>query len=389
MSSLTTEVLDSPEAALECTQAWDRLAVTQGRPYSAPAWGLAWWRHLRGPDDELCVIAVRDGSNLIGIAPMYATSPRGGYAEYRMLGSAHAAKLVPLVAPGRERDVAAAITTALRARKPKPGLVTFANLETDSPWQSLLSEEWPGRGAWSVYRYTTPAPSVTLNAEDFDAWLTSRSSNFRQQMRRSRTKLENAGATFRASANLEDVNHDLETFAALHLERWEQRGGSAVVGEGTVAMLQDVAAELHASSRFRIWNIDAQDKTICSLVFLNAGATVGWWLGGWDEEWAKQRPGLVGLMHAIEEAFEQGASCFDLGAGSQQYKYRFADSESLLTQTQIVAPGPAPALRYPEALQARALQAASRRIPWAGKDLARKLAHRFGRPGGRADTEQT
>jgi CelD/BcsL family acetyltransferase involved in cellulose biosynthesis len=386
MSTLTTETLESEAAVAECTEAWDRLAVSLDRPYSAPAWGLAWWRHLRAPEDELCVLAFREGDELVGIAPMYATSRRGGHAEYRVLGSQHAARLTPLAVAGREREVAVATAAALRTRRPRPALITFADLETDSPWQSLLAEEWPVRGAWTVCRFMTPAPHVTLDAEDFERWLASRSSNFRQQMRRSRAKLEKAGATFRASADLEEAHRDLDTFAALHLERWDRRGGSAVISDGMVAMLRDVASDLHASGRFRIWNIDVEDKTICSLVFLNAGNEVGWWLGGWDEEWANQRPGLVGLVHAVDEAFERGAARFDLGAGSQQYKYRFADAESLLTRTHLIAPGIAPPLRYPGALREKALQVSSRRISWGAKDRARELAVRLERLRGRADT---
>jgi len=315
----------------------------------------------------------------VGIAPTYATDRRGNFADYRMLGAERATRVTPLAKRGSEGPVAAAITKTLNHCTPRPGRITLTRLPTDSPWQELLGNEWPTVGSWTVRRYWMPAPYVTLGSTGFDDWLAAKSSNFRQQMRRSRLKLERNGATFRASSSVEEAHRDLGTFAELHLERWDKKGGSGTLTPGVVPMLEEVAEKLLPSGRFKIWNIDVGETTICSLVFLIAGNEVSWWLGGWDEGWANQRPGLVGLLYALERAFEDGAGRFDLGGGYLPYKYRFADSEELLTRTYVVMPGLLHVLRRPETLRLAVTQAASRRVSWSTKDRLRKVAGRVRR----------
>lgn len=380
MPPLQAELIDDPSALAGLAEAWDGLAVALSRPYATPAWGLSWWRHLRAPEDELRAIAIRSGGELVGIAPMYATAQRGGYAEYRVLGAERAPRLMPLAKPGMEDQVATAVASALSGCTPRPALIGFVNMPTDSPWQSLLADSWPAAGAWAIRRYTMPAPQVTLGDGGFEQWLRGRSSNFRQQMKRSRKKLDQDGVSIRLSGSVGKAHEDLESFAALHLERWNRRGGSAVINPGVVSMLHDVAADLVPRGRFQILNMDAGGKTICSLVFLEAGEELGWWLGGWDEAWADRRPGLIGLLLGIERAFQRGGiRRLDLGGGSQPYKYRLADREDLFTRTSIVAPGIGPVLRRPGIVGDLLAEEASRRFSWKTKDRARAIAGRLRR----------
>jgi CelD/BcsL family acetyltransferase involved in cellulose biosynthesis len=61
------------------------------------------------------------------------------------------------------------------------------------------------------------------------------------------------------------------------------------------------------------------------LLCLAAGGEVSYWNGGFDDAFAKFRPGLVGLVEAIGHAIAAGDSRFDLGPGDHQYKVRLAD----------------------------------------------------------------
>ena len=184
---LTGELLETPAAVEPYREEWDRLAVTAERPFGAPAWALAWWRHTGSPRSVLRVIAVRasDGS-LAGIAPL-GVDRSHGLGRYRFLGSEAGARIEPLARPGAEAEVAAAVAAILARAEPRLDLLRFVRIPAESPWPALIAESWPGeRRPWVEVSEVVSAPVVTLTAGSFEEWMGGKSSNFRQQMRRGR-----------------------------------------------------------------------------------------------------------------------------------------------------------------------------------------------------------
>ena len=112
-------------------------------------------------------------------------------------------------------------------------------------------------------------------------------------------------------------------------------------------------------------------------LFLAAGGEVAYWLGGFDDARAAQQPAMQTILAAIEEALEQGDARLDLGAGAQDYKYRFADGEDELRTVTIVPRGPRYALARAALLPDHARRAVTTRIPdpWRER-LRRSLARR-------------
>ena len=51
---------------------WDALAVSSAQPLMAPGWLLAWWRHIAPDNALLRAIEIRDGAELVGLAPFFA-----------------------------------------------------------------------------------------------------------------------------------------------------------------------------------------------------------------------------------------------------------------------------------------------------------------------------
>src|SRR4029077_1147915 len=143
-------------AALERLQPeWDALAVTAALPMAAPAWMLAWWRHLAPEQGELRTLVVRDRGELIGIAPFFLTARRRGEpCAYRLLGADISTRVGPLAKPGREWEVSAALAAlsergrGVRHAETPPAPVTardvglamraFEPMPLASPWLVAL-----------------------------------------------------------------------------------------------------------------------------------------------------------------------------------------------------------------------------------------------------------
>ena len=372
------EVIDDPARAAALGPAWDELAVVGGAPFAAPAWCLAWWRHVAPPDAELAVVGVSEGQDLVAVAPTWARRGRGGTTTYRFLGTGASLRGTPVARPGREAEAAAAIASALAGHDPRPHVLSFEGVPTTDPWPGLLRGAWPGRRRpWTHRVRTMPAPTLALKGTTYEAWLASRSRNFRSQLGRRRRQLDKAGASLRLAEGPSDVEASLRAFAHLHHGRWSERGGSGVLDAGVERMLGAVAAALAPAGRFRVWVLDIEGTPVSCQVLVGAGGELAYWLGGFDEAWASQQPALQTLVAATEHAWSVGDRRLDLGAGGQSYKYRLADGEELLEWRVLVPSG----RRQPVALATLAPRHGTRavleRVP---QDLKDRVKRSLGRP---------
>src|SRR3954465_7824669 len=89
-------LIEDPAALERVRAGWDELAAACARPFCAPAWQIAWWRHVgaaRG--GSLRVAAVLDGGRVVAIAPCFTERERG-LAVYRLLGAGTSSPVEPL-----------------------------------------------------------------------------------------------------------------------------------------------------------------------------------------------------------------------------------------------------------------------------------------------------
>ena len=327
------QLLDDLAAVERHAQAWDDLAVAARLPYCTPAWMLGWWRHARPDGARLRVAVALGGTELAGIAPCYSVREHG-VEHVRLLTSPISHRTEPLAVAGREREVAEVIAATLA--EANPGIVAFDGVPDVSPWPGLMADAWPGRvRPGTRVTETMGAPALTLAGRDFEEWFATRSSNFRSQMRRARRSLEEQGATVRLASTPAEIEQDIGAFIRLHHARWDPRGGSDALDAGVERMLQEIAHELVAAGRLRLASVATADRTVAVQVIAAAGGEASYWLGGFDDEWARSKPALVALLAAVEDAFARKDERFDLGGGTQDYKLRFADGQDELEWTKV------------------------------------------------------
>jgi CelD/BcsL family acetyltransferase involved in cellulose biosynthesis len=361
------EVLDSVAEVDAVRDAWDQLATALGKPYCAPGWMLAWWRHIPRPGARLRVVVVRDGTELVGVTPFFAQRLRGGIESLGLLGAGVAARIDPLAEPGQERNVAAVAARALCEQRPHPALIAFEGADAALDWPHLFAEAWPGALGAQVRRLQViPAPVVRLDCDGFDTWLAAKSSNFRQQMRRNRRTIEARGAVFR-HIDGPQLGREIARFADLHRRRLSAKGQTTTLDGGVEEMLREASLDLAARDRMWISRIEVDGELICDQLFVAAGEEVSYWNGGFDGRWAAYRPGLLSLLAAVEDAFARGAARLDLGAGAQDYKYRFAGTEDRLVRALVLPRGRwypvARAFTTPAELRARLRRRPPRQLP--------------------------
>ncbi len=360
------ELLTELDALEKLVPQWDALAVRNKRPTSSPAWMLGWLRHLAPATASARVVAVREGGELIGLAPFFVNERGRGRVDYRMMGES-LPRTSPLASPGREWEVAEAIGATLAEATPHPDVIALENGPVASHWSAALRDTWPAPMHPVARQYLIQAsPTISLHQSSLDAWLADRSANFRSQMRRIRRQFSAAGGVARMST-MATLETDVKAFMRLHAERWEGRGESSIAArlEEMERLFLDAGCMHVEAHRFRLCMLEIDGQPISAQLFSESGGEVLYFNGGWDERFAKLKPAMLGILYAIEDALARGDERIDLAPGGQQYKLRFADGNDPVAWTILMTPG----RRLP--------LTAARVTPMLAREAARETAKRL------------
>lgn len=311
---------------------WTALADSCGRPYSLPGWALAWWRHVRPAGAELRAVVVRDGEELVAVAPFYADGNR-----YRLLASPLCEPVEPVAVRGREREAAVAVAAELAGHDGRPRALDFGTQLSTSEWVSDLRDAWPG-GQPSVREgATVPMHVLSIEGEDYEGWLQSRSSKQRANLRRYRRKLDEAGAAIRLST-VDTVEADVDTFLRLHVARHEDEE-TPLAGEGIASMLVEAGRDLIPDGRFRLFCVDLDGQTIGARLMLAAGGEATAWNSGFDDAHGKLSPSLNTFAAGVAFAIEKGDRRIDMGPDTADHKRRLTDEKRNLVSRVLLPPG--------------------------------------------------
>jgi CelD/BcsL family acetyltransferase involved in cellulose biosynthesis len=337
---LSAELIVDPTELQKLSPEWEQLVEVGGPPMAHPAWMLSWLHHLAPAGTMVRVVAVRERSRLVALAPFFVDHSHRGRVDYRLFGSS-GTRVAPLSLPDREWDSAAAIMQVLAQVDPRPDVIALEGAALASHWPVALRNGWPGRAQPIMHQYFVQnSPTVSLGSGSLEAWLAGKSASFRQEMRLHRRQLQAAGGSWRMSTQ-QTLSQDIATFMRLHTARWEGRGQSSLVayGERMTAMLKAVGQAQKETNPIRIIIVEIDGQPIAAQLCAAAGGEVLFINNGWDERFAKLSPAMLAKLAALEDAFSRGERRVDLGPGVQIAKLRLADGDDPLAWTVLMLPG--------------------------------------------------
>ena len=390
----TVDLLDDPRSLDDLRPEWDELAVACGRPGSAPALLMAWWRHLAPAGAQARVVAVREGGRLVGLAPFLVERGPRGHPAARLFGTPSLPQRTGILAAhGHEGAVWAGVAEALGRSLPRPAVISLERIDAAAAWPGALARAWPGPGrARLLWDFRVPGQVLSMRAGSYDAWMAGRSHNARRDVRRTARRLEVRGGEVVRADDADLLERGLEAFGWMHRDRWGAR--SRLWRPDALAMLREAGDGLLESRRMRLYAVEADGQIVATLILFAAGGEVTAWNGAWRRDWAAARP-MMGLFYrAIEECFALGDHRLDFGEGDQPYKLRFADGVDPVAWATLLPRGASyPLMRAataPRRLHGRARMAVRRLPPGVQRRLreARRRVRGGGEPlsdGGPAD----
>jgi CelD/BcsL family acetyltransferase involved in cellulose biosynthesis len=290
---------------------WAELAEQGGNIFSSWEWASIWWRHYGGERPLLISACRTDDGRLAAVLPLYLWSERP-LRIARFLGHGPADELGPVCAP-EDRAFAAA---ALRRSS------------VDARLDLLLAQHLPGGQGWREALGATlleaeASPTLALG-RGWDAYLASRSANFRQQIRgRERRLAHRHSVRFRLATDVARLEDDLTVLFSLHSARWGE-GSPFTASEEFHREFARVALQ---RGWLRLWLLVLDGRPAAAWYGFRFGGVESYYQAGRDPRFADASVGFVLLAHSIREAATDGMREYRFLRGAEPFKLRFADAD--------------------------------------------------------------
>jgi CelD/BcsL family acetyltransferase involved in cellulose biosynthesis len=291
--SSSTEWLTT-ERQLESTWAeWASLAEGAGNVFGTPEFVSVWWRHF-GRGRRLSAVGCRSPEGrLIGLAPLYEFA-LGPITILRFIGHGAGDVLGPVCAPDDRQRVAGAVRNAVSARRGGSDLLLAERLPAEEGWSRWLG----GR----LVRHE-PSPVLRIGDMTWDDFLSTRSRNFRQKLRRSERRLRAHGSyRVRLADDPGRLERDMKALIRLHNARWGASESQAFAGR-RLAFHLDWAAQALAQGWLRLWVAEVRGSAIAAWYGFRFGGAEAYYQAGRDPSWERESVGFMLMCHSIQRRF--------------------------------------------------------------------------------------
>jgi CelD/BcsL family acetyltransferase involved in cellulose biosynthesis len=318
--------------------------LIEDRPQVGVFLSKAWLSGLfaEPPDGfEPSLLMFREGRTLRGVAPL-AIRRTFSHTRVALLGGGAGSDRIDLLAGrGFEAICADALLSWLAASfGPRGFILDLRDVPGESPLWSAVHRAGVERGPRLVVQPQEIHPVPYLDLAEPRGGLAgdgsfARTSNSLEKHRR---WLERRGH-LRVDL-LEDTAEVLSAFDALvrllHV-RWRgQAEESALDNPRLQRFHRHVLPRLLAEGRLRMFRLSADMRTIAVFYGLAAGRWWGYYLAGYDREWAGRiHLGRIVLATGIDLAAQQGADEFDFLKGAERVKYLWPVRERVTVDAEI------------------------------------------------------
>ena len=287
-------------------EAWNELVAAA--PLPTP-FSRAWWLERVSVHRPRFVLVVEGGELVGGLA--LEERVVAGISFVTMLGSGHLCPdhLDLLARPGHEDLAKAEVLSWLSSANAR--VVTLDGLVEGA----LVLEALPDCSS----AVEATAPWVRL--AETDAYLATRSTNFRSNIRKAVRRADRDGVRYR-HLDPTETSSGLVRLRDLHLARWGDTQFLSSFDRFAAAAMRGADA-----GEVSLHELVADGTTVASVVCFELGGRMFFYQAGRRPDPRWRSAGTLLLFRIIEHGSERGLSEFDLLRGDESYKLSFADAE--------------------------------------------------------------
>jgi CelD/BcsL family acetyltransferase involved in cellulose biosynthesis len=310
-------------------------------------WLTTWWE-VFGEGRELYVLLVRDGNELIGIAPMLKrTVQHYGVLPFRRIeflasGEDEADEICSdyldfILKRGREQEALDFILRYICEKDTDWDEVLLTDMAGDSVNLSAVKGFCEDSGIKMQQVRDELAIFLPLT-KNFEELIGSVSPSFRRRIRNDRKAFEAYGGEIRLIGNREEFEKGFEALVELHQARWMSRGGEGVFSSEKFTRFHRLfAPKAMQNSWLKLYVALKDDKPIAAIYNFVYNRKVHYYQSGFRQENSGlHSPGVLMQAYSIENAIQEGFSEFDFLKGREgSYKFRWLPETRRVVQLRL------------------------------------------------------
>jgi len=294
--------------------------------FVSPDWLRVWWQ-VFGSGAELFLRAVRQGENIIGIAPFLVKEKTGFF-----VGSADVCDYLDfIVAPGKEKDFFSTLLDDLREK----GInhLDLKPVRPDSTVLTQLADIARGRG----YEVLSTPEDISLELDlpsTWDEYLAVLTAKQRHEVRRKLRRLSEAGKVdYHFVEDRATVPSAMDTFLKMFSESRQDKATFLTDRmEFFFKLLADTMAE---AGLLRLGTLELDTQPMAMIMCFDYNDCVYLYNSGYDPEYNSLSAGLMSKVLAIQDSIQRGRKRFDFLKGAESYKYHLGGREVPIYRCQI------------------------------------------------------
>ncbi len=295
-------------------------------PFVLPAWLKVWWQEL-GSEAELYLGAVRQGEEVIGIAPLMVEDSKAS-----LLGSADVCDYLDfVVVPGMEGDFFGVLLDDLRQKG--VGHLDLGAVRPDSTVPTHLAGIARDRGYEVICHPEDVSVELDLPAtwEEYLAILTAKQ---RHEVRRKLRRLSEAGKIdYHFVKNSAAVPDTMSVFLKMFSESRQDKATFLTARmESFFRSLAEAMAEI---GLLRLGILELDMLPAAMILCFDYNDCIYLYNSGYDPQYNSLSVGLLSKVLCIKESIQEGKKRFDFLKGDETYKYRLGGREVPLYRCQI------------------------------------------------------
>ncbi|MDE2149417.1 MAG: GNAT family N-acetyltransferase [Gammaproteobacteria bacterium] len=308
-------------------------------------WQRIWWTHYGG-GRQLRLLVARQNRDVLGILPLYLERSRMGKVwpttvlrQVGIGGDTAPDDLDPPIAPGYEREVAAAFADAI------VGMSDWRRLHLIDlrPDGALLRALVVRAAAARLDTFHDLPVQITYTdlPSTWDAFLAGMSSHGRAAVRRNRRIfLKEPESRFVRIDGATEIDRAFADLARLHRMRWAGRTDQASFSSAAyLGFHREVMRALFQRGRLRLFALQRDGEPIAMFYGMRMRNTSFYFQSGFDPAWSGLRLGSVMVAYVIEDAIAEGCTRFDMLRGDYEHKKRFGRSVRTTTGVRLFRSG--------------------------------------------------
>jgi CelD/BcsL family acetyltransferase involved in cellulose biosynthesis len=299
-------------------------------------WQKTWWDFL-SQEAQPIIVTVRDGEELVGLAPLYALPPNGGPRTLRLIGGVEVSDYLDIIAAsGKEEMVYTALWESLMDEFDNPWeLVDLHNLPAASPTRKILpalAKQTKGIQVTMEIEDVCPIISLPSSWEDYLSLLNKKQ---RHELRR-KVRKANREATVHWYYVQDEkaLQAEIKDFIELHKRSDQQK--KAFMDRRMKSFFRAMAPSTFEQGWLRLSFILINDVKTAAMLCFDYNDSILVYNSGYDPHlYASLSTGTVLLAHCIQDAIEKERKTFDFLRGDEEYKYRLGGQDTKVYNLRI------------------------------------------------------